>query len=109
MATRHGNGPNPWGSPRCSTAEWKKLRAYILERDRRICHVCGQGGATEVDHLIPVAEGGTDHPLNLRAIHQRPCHARKSAAEAARARSSRSTTRSPETHPGVRQATNTRR
>jgi 5-methylcytosine-specific restriction protein A len=101
MPQRHGNGPNAWGSDRCSSAEWKRLRTYVLTRDRHVCHVCGQAGANEVDHVIPVWEGGTDNPLNLRAIHRRPCHARKSASEAARARPSRTTRRPPEPHPGI--------
>jgi len=104
MPKRYGNGPNAWGSTRCSSAEWRRLRLFILERDGRICHVCGQHGADEVDHVIAYADGGTDHPLNLRAIHKRPCHARKSAREAAAHRTSKSTARPPEPHPGLRRS-----
>ena len=32
--------------------------------------------ATEVDHIVPVAEGGTDDPSNLQAINK-VCHKRK--------------------------------
>lgn len=63
----------------------------ILDRDMRICHVCHQPGADQVDHVIPVAEGGTDSDLNLAAIHGEPCHRRKTAAEAARARQAKGT------------------
>ncbi|WP_420042603.1 HNH endonuclease [Bordetella genomosp. 9] len=37
--------------------------------------------AHEVDHIIPVAKGGTDHPDNLRAMN-RDCHAEKTKREA---------------------------
>ena len=36
--------------------------------------------ATEVDHILPLADGGTDDPGNLQAINQE-CHARKTVAE----------------------------
>lgn len=51
-----------------------------------ICHVCNRPGANEVDHVIPLAEGGADDMDNLRPIHARPCHAEKTQAEARRAR-----------------------
>lgn len=62
--------------------EWDKLRLTILKRDNCLCHCpdC-QGGArrvnvaTEVDHILPKAKGGTDDPLNLRAVN-RECHKR---------------------------------
>ena len=90
------------GHPRTSTPAWRKLRPLILERDAGICHVCHQPGATEVDHVIPFAEGGTDDPTNLAAIHPRPCHQAKTQAEAARARQPLTNNRQPEPHPGLR-------
>jgi len=39
--------------------------------------------ASEIDHYVPLWEGGTDDPTNLRAI-SRVCHRRKLAAEAKR-------------------------
>jgi hypothetical protein len=47
-----------------------QLRYEILERDNFICQICGKYPPDihlEVDHIIPVAEGGTDNPSNLRA------------------------------------------
>lgn len=58
----------------------------ILRRYDGICHVCGQPGASEVDHVIPLGEGGPDVEDNLRPIHPDPCHKRKTQEEAARAR-----------------------
>lgn len=71
--------------------EWDRLRLLILKRDRYLCQCdeCRRTGrvlpATEVDHRIPKAEGGTDDPGNLGAINV-DCHKRKTAQESARAR-----------------------
>jgi 5-methylcytosine-specific restriction protein A len=50
---------------------WKKVRLMVLERDGWLCRVRGPnclGGATEVDHIVPVVVGGAWHdPSNLRA------------------------------------------
>lgn len=61
---------------------WDKLRKRILERDFYLCH-CPEclGGkkrvtaATEVDHITPKAQGGTDDESNLRAVNKE-CHKR---------------------------------
>jgi 5-methylcytosine-specific restriction protein A len=63
-------------------AAWDRLRLTILERDRYLCQ-CDQckGGiirptaASQVDHITPKAQGGTDDPSNLRAI-SKACHER---------------------------------
>ena len=49
-----------------NSATWKKLRLRILNRDGRECYWCGMDAST-VDHIIPVAKGGTDDPENLVA------------------------------------------
>lgn len=72
-------------------ADWDRLRALILKRDRYLCQCdeCKRAirvrPATEVDHRIPKSEGGTDDPANLSAINV-DCHKRKTARESARAR-----------------------
>jgi 5-methylcytosine-specific restriction protein A len=80
----------PWagstGHKRTSTASWQRLRIQILDRDKRVCYVCGQPGADTVDHKKPVWKGGTDDPANLGAIHDNPCHRDKTAREASEAR-----------------------
>ena len=57
-----------------STAQWRRLRLKILERDGYQCQIRGpncDGKATDVDHKIPVPDGGeTFDPVNLRAA----CH-----------------------------------
>ena len=66
---------------------WRRKRAAVLKRDGYLCQCCKRAGrvslATEVDHVIPQAEGGSDDETNLQAICE-PCHKTKTAAEAAR-------------------------
>jgi 5-methylcytosine-specific restriction endonuclease McrA len=97
-----GHWANSTGPSRTGTRAWRTLRAHVLERDHGICHVCGQPGANEVDHVIPDHLGGTDDPDNLAPIHDVPCHRAKTTREATAARLARGTTRRPaETHPGL--------
>jgi hypothetical protein len=50
---------------------WQKLRKQILNRDAFLCQIGSPGCthiATEVDHIVPVSQGGAwFDPLNLRA------------------------------------------
>lgn len=51
----------------------KRLRYEILRRDNHACRYCGRAAPDvplRVDHVIPVALGGTDDPENLAAA----CH-----------------------------------
>lgn len=62
---------------------------YIAKRDNRICRLCGVDCAAkrihfEIDHVIPVCEGGgLSTEDNLRLLCQM-CHARQTAMLAAR-------------------------
>jgi 5-methylcytosine-specific restriction endonuclease McrA len=60
---------------------YDRLRAQILDRDGAVCHLCGRPGASVVDHVVPLAQGGhpTD-PANLRAAHN-GCNLRKGARD----------------------------
>lgn len=66
---------------------WRKLRGQVLARDRHLCQVCLLDGrytpATEVDHIINKASGGTDELTNLQAICH-ACHKTKTQAESHR-------------------------
>lgn len=56
-----------------------------MRKHHGICHVCHLPYADEIDHVIPLAEGGTDTDDNRRPIHNTPCHQRKTADERRRA------------------------
>ena len=89
------------GWQRTSAEAWKRTRRAALDRDGWTCRTCGDT-ATEVDHIVNAAQGGSDDPANLAAICG-PCHKQKTAAETAAARwaPNRRTQRPPERHPGL--------
>ncbi|WPC72933.1 HNH endonuclease [Vibrio porteresiae] len=63
---------------------WRKLREKILSRDEYLCQPCLAKGqitaATEVDHIINKASGGTDDEYNLQSICK-SCHKEKTQSE----------------------------
>lgn len=81
--------------------DWRTRKRTVLERDHRTCYICHQPGADTVDHVIPVAQGGSHDLTNLAAIHQHPCHDHKTAQEAAAGRTRPRQRRPPEKHPGL--------
>jgi 5-methylcytosine-specific restriction protein A len=54
-----------------------KQRATLFIEHGGRCHLCGgaiQAGQTwDVDHVIPLAQGGSNDPSNLRPAHEK-CH-----------------------------------
>ena len=55
-----------------------QVRNAVLAHSTR-CHLCGQPGADQVDHVIPIALGGDPwDPANLRPAHQQ-CNNTKGA------------------------------
>lgn len=69
-----------------SGSRQQRLARAVMERDHGVCHVCGRPGADEVDHVVPLSEGGADDFYNRAPIHSKPCHERKTSEEAGRAR-----------------------
>lgn len=61
----------------------KRLRLIVLARDRGICWLCGQPGATTVDHVVPRSRGGSDELTNLAAAHAGCNYARGNRTPAA--------------------------
>ncbi len=62
---------------------WEKLREHVLLRDMRLCQECLRKEsmvtlATEVDHILPKSQGGTDDLDNLQSLCHR-CHSKKTA------------------------------
>jgi 5-methylcytosine-specific restriction endonuclease McrA len=60
---------------------YRQLRAHILATRPPICAWCGQPidltlsgndpQGPSVDHILPRAQGGTNHPTNLQPMHRR--------------------------------------
>lgn len=63
---------------------WRKLREVVLKRDNYLCVQCGKDGrlaeATDVDHILNKAKGGTDSIDNLQSLCD-SCHKIKTANE----------------------------
>ena len=87
-----GLTPRGWATPsvtaplRLRGRAWVGIRQEVLMQEP-CCYLCDGGGteADYVDHVVPLAEGGTDDRWNLRRIC-RDCHARKTGRESTRAR-----------------------
>ncbi len=50
----------------------QRMRAFVYQRDGGVCWICGlSAGVTdyEVDHVVPLSEGGRDAISNLRVAH----------------------------------------
>ena len=63
--------------------EWLRIahrvRPMIFKRDGKRCRHCGADGDDvrfHIDHVIPIARGGTNEPDNLQVLCQ-PCNQRK--------------------------------
>lgn len=62
---------------------WMFKRQQVLERDRFACVDCGRVSAdNEIDHDIPLEQGGTHDESNLRT-RCKECHQAKTSREAA--------------------------
>lgn len=71
---------------------WRVIRERVLRRDEYTCqdgstHPGVLKPATEVDHIVPKCNGGTDDEDNLRATCE-DCHKAKTARESREARRS---------------------
>ena len=51
-----------------STRMWRKLRAFVLARDKWRCQRCGGQTRLECHHVIPRTAGGLDIPSNCRML-----------------------------------------
>lgn len=71
-----------WGSGR-GGRPWRRKRESILLRDKYTCQSCGTVTLDlEIDHIVNIAQGGSDDDVNLQALCV-PCHKAKTAIESA--------------------------
>ncbi len=63
--------------------QWSVIRRDVLNRDANVCRSCGRvcyGSNANVDHIVPLEQGGTDDMSNLQTLC-RSCHGRKTITE----------------------------
>lgn len=78
QGTRCGACASEWAQARDYGAAWQAARdAHLLANPR--CNSC-RGVATDVDHVVPLRDGGTSGPANLQSLC-RGCHRRKTMRE----------------------------
>lgn len=59
-----------------------KMRERIMARDGAACQKCGKMvERLEVDHIVPLAAGGSNSELNLQLLCAIPCHRDKTLKE----------------------------
>ena len=62
---------------------WRRWRLMVLAEEP-LCRECLAAGrvtpATDVDHIVPLADGGTNERGNLQALCH-SCHSRKTARQ----------------------------
>ena len=61
--------------------QWAKLRRLALDRDGWRCRQCGKPGRLEVDHIMPLSQGGAALDLDGLQTLCRDCHLAKSSVE----------------------------
>ncbi|MGW2919512.1 HNH endonuclease [Streptomyces angustmyceticus] len=84
----HAPAERPWArtSARNQTRDaarraWDRyVRPRALARDEFACVLCGAREALEVDHIRPIAQGGTWTLDNAQTLC-RPCHREKTAQD----------------------------
>ncbi|MET9617548.1 HNH endonuclease [Kitasatospora indigofera] len=97
FAVQHGrcndHQPTPWAGRTdkaarygISSGTWRKLKARVSRRDNGCCYICGDADADSyvLDHITPVAEGGSVTDLDNLGLACPPCDEVKSKAEALR-------------------------
>jgi 5-methylcytosine-specific restriction enzyme A len=54
------------------------VRSYVFDRDGHQCRICGATENLAIDHIIPLAQGGTNDISNFQTLCQ-SCNSRKGA------------------------------
>lgn len=69
------------------TKQWKRVRQQVLDRDGRVCRICGTPHHLTVHHIVPIVkdQGLAYDPENLATVC-RKCHGRLDGGKAAQTR-----------------------
>ena len=78
---REYDADRPNAAQRGYDVKWRRIRAQFL-RHHPLCVECG-APATDVDHIVPIAEGGSHKWENLQALCHRH-HSGKTMRESVR-------------------------
>jgi len=78
---RSADKHRPSPSKRGYGKKWQKLRRIVLSQNPE-CAMCG-APATHVDHIVPLADGGTNDRENLQPLCH-SCHTRKTLGDVRR-------------------------
>jgi 5-methylcytosine-specific restriction endonuclease McrA len=70
---------------RITGPRWQRIVATIVARDNGIFHICGRPGATSADHVVALADCGSNFPHNLKAVHPH-CNYAKNARRSSKLR-----------------------
>ena len=60
---------------------WAMVRRAVIERDGYRCRACGKAGRLEVDHVVPVVQGGPWWDADGLQTLCRSCHIAKTRDE----------------------------
>lgn len=58
---------------------WMNMKHVVLVEEP-VCMICGRRASTQVDHKIPISQGGTDERSNLQGVCDM-CHDIKTAED----------------------------
>ena len=64
---------------RTTGRRWMRMRHVVLIEEP-VCKICGRKASTQVDHRLPVCQGGTDERKNLQGVCE-DCHEEKTAED----------------------------
>lgn len=74
-----------YGKDPYSTPAWRRLRNFAIARDNGLCQSCLEVGRMEpfsdVDHKVPISQGGKFYDINNLQCLCAVCHKEKSAKE----------------------------
>ena len=64
------------------------MRNQVAQSQHWRCNICGKelDASFDLDHILPLSQGGSNEQSNLQAICHSPCHIEKTAREASRPR-----------------------